>query len=75
MGTSGTSGAQDISASSRQAPGCSVAQAQGMSSSRCEAGQRLTSLVRTSVRQACGSTPQSLQVSISEAMQAQFSAP
>jgi transposase-like protein len=39
--------------SARQAArllGCSVAQAQGMSSSRREAGQRLTSLVRTSVR-------------------------
>ena len=32
-------------------------QTQGMSSSRREAGQSLTSLVSTSVKQACGSTP------------------
>lgn len=40
-----------------------------------EAGQRLTSLVKVSVIQACGLALLSLAVSINEAMQAQFSAP
>ena len=39
------------------------------------AGQRLTSLVRVSVSQACGFTPLSLQVSMSEAMTAQLAPP
>ena len=40
-----------------------------------DAGQRLTSLVRMSVNQVCGFTPLSFAVSMSEAWQAQFSAP
>ena len=40
-----------------------------------EAGQRLTSLVSVSASQACGFTPLSLQVSISEAMIAQLAPP
>src|SRR6516164_5127299 len=50
-------------------------QFQGMRSSMREAGHRLTSLVSTSVKYVCGSTPLSLQVSTSEAMHAQFCAP
>ena len=50
-------------------------QAQGISSSMREAGQRLTSFVSTSVVQASGSTPLSLHVSNSDAITAQFSAP
>ena len=40
-----------------------------------EAGQRLTSLIRVSVNQACGLTSFNLQVSMSEAMIAQFTPP
>ena len=50
-------------------------QAQGKSSSMRLAGQRLTSLVSTSVSQAFGLTLLSLQVSMSDARHAQFWAP
>ena len=50
-------------------------QAQGVSSARRRFGQSSTSLVSTSASQASGFTPCSLQVSISEASTAQFSAP
>src|SRR5437763_11071914 len=54
---------------------CSVDQRQGVSSAMRLLGQLLTSLVSTSVRYASGLTWCSLQVSISEASIAQFSAP
>ena len=47
----------------------------GISSSMRDAGQRLTSLVRMSVNQACGFTALSFAVSMSDARHAQFSAP
>ena len=50
-------------------------QAQGMSSSMRDAGQRLTSFMSTSVVQASGSTRFSLQVSRSDAIIAQPAAP
>ena len=40
-----------------------------------EAGQRFTSLISVSVSQACGLTPLSLAVSMSEAMSAQLAPP
>src|SRR4051794_34225341 len=54
---------------------CAVDQPQGVSSAIRLLGQLLTSLVSTSVRYASGLTPWSLQLSISEASIAQFSAP
>src|SRR5512144_1971371 len=50
-------------------------QAQGVSSATRRFGQPFTSLVSTTASQASGFTPCNLQVSISEASTAQFSAP
>jgi len=54
---------------------CAVGQPQGVSSAIRLLGQLWTSFVSRSVRYVSGLTPRSLQVSISEAGIAQFSAP